>query len=212
VSEARPTSVTPLTGGTQARELHALFAGAHIEPPYLLVGHSYGGIVSREFAVQYLSEVDGMVLIDASSEPEIPVYDRLKAGPWDDGTVKPGLNQRIDIHATVSELEEALSLGGMPLVVITAGILQDRWLKTVPRLEAKAQTRLAGLSTNSVHVLDRGVGHFVPESDPKTVIAAVEAVMTAARGRGALASCDVIFSTVTTAECLASGHLGNQQV
>jgi hypothetical protein len=83
------------------------------------------------------------VLIDASSEPEIPVYDRLRAGPWIDGTVSPSRNQLIDIHATVRQLDHGRSLGSLPLVVIAAGILQDPWLQTVPMLEARAQNRLA---------------------------------------------------------------------
>jgi hypothetical protein len=65
-----------------------------------------------------------MVLIGASSEPEVAVYDRLHAGPWIDGTVQPEPNQWINIHATVRELERAPRLGRMPLIVITAGILQ----------------------------------------------------------------------------------------
>jgi hypothetical protein len=44
----------------------------------------------------------------------------------------------------------------MPLIVVTAGVLQDQWLGTVPTLASRAQTRLAGLSSNSIHVLDRG--------------------------------------------------------
>ena len=212
VSDARPASVTPLTGRTQARELHRLLDTIGADPPYVLVGHSYGGIVSREFAASYPSEVAGMVLIDASSEPEIPVYDRLHAGPWDDGTVSPAPNQRIDIHATVGELGAAPSLGSMPLVVITAGILQDRWLRTVPRLEARAQTRLAELSSDSIHVLDRGVGHLIPEHDPAIVIDAVLAVTRAIAGSRPLAPCETIFAPVGSARCLAGGELGHQRV
>jgi pimeloyl-ACP methyl ester carboxylesterase len=205
VSDARPVGITPLTGGTQARELHRLLDAIGVNPPYVLVGHSYGGIVSREFATTYPSAVAGMVLIDASSEPEIPVYDRLDAGAWDDGTVTPAPNQRIDIHATVDELEAAPSLGSLPLVVITAGILQDHWLRTAPRLEARAQMRLAGLSSDSVHVLDRGVGHLIPERDPAIVIDAVLAVTRAVDGSQPLAPCETIFASVGSARCLARG-------
>jgi pimeloyl-ACP methyl ester carboxylesterase len=212
VSDPRPARVTPLTGRTQARELHRLLVAIGVGPSYVLVGHSYGGIVSREFAAAYPTTVAGMVLIDASSEPEIPVYDRLHAGPWDDGTVTPAPNQRIDIHATVRELEGAPSLESTPLVVITAGILQDRWLKTVPGLEARAQTRLASLSADSVHVLDRGVGHVIPEDDPQIVIDAVLAVLDAAGGQRPLAPCETIFASVGSADCLAPGELGRQRV
>jgi hypothetical protein len=154
----------------------------------VLVGHSYGGMITREFAARY-HQVAGMVLLDASSEPEVAVYDRLHAGPWIDGAVQPAPNQRIDIHATVRQLERAPSLDRMPLIVITAGILQDRWLKTVPWLEARAQTRLALLSTDSIHVVDRGIGHLIPSLDPRIVIAATQAVLAAAASGHPLAPC-----------------------
>lgn len=128
-SDARPASVRPLTGATQARELHTLLQVIHAGPPYVLVGHSYGGMITRELAALYPRQVAGMVLLDASSEPEVAVYDRLHAGPWIDGTVHPAPNQKINIHATVRQLETAPSLGRMPLIVITAGRLQDQWLK-----------------------------------------------------------------------------------
>jgi pimeloyl-ACP methyl ester carboxylesterase len=202
ISDPRPTQVKPLTGATQARELHRLLAVIHVGGPFVVVGHSYGGMISREFAALYPDHVVGMVLIDASSEPEIPVYDRLHAGPWIDGTVSPAPNQRINIHATVHQLEQARSLGSLPLVVITAGILQDRWLRTVPRLEAAAQTRLADLSTNSIHVIDRGVGHFIPKDDPSIVHAAVLATVRAPRSHSKLRACQKVFAAVRSALCL----------
>src|SRR5437763_6514634 len=81
LSDARPASVRPLTGATQARELHTLLQVIRAGPPYVLGGHSYGGMISREFAALYPRQVAGMVLLEASSEPEIAVYDRLHAGP-----------------------------------------------------------------------------------------------------------------------------------
>ena len=213
VSDARPASVTPLTSVTQARELHAMLDAIGEQGPFVYVGHSYGGMIARAFAATYPDETVGLVLLDASSEPEIPVYDRMHAGPWDDGTVFPAPNQRIDIHTSVRELEQAPSLGAMPLIVVTAGILDsDRWLKRVPTLEARAQTRLASLSSNSIHVVDRGKGHFLPENDPTLVIDATQAVVDAARSGGALAPCRSVFSKSRTAVCVAPGALAHQVV
>jgi pimeloyl-ACP methyl ester carboxylesterase len=211
LSDARPASVRPLTGATQAMELHTLLRVIHAKPPYMLVGHSYGGMITREFAARYGHQVAGMVLLDASSEPEVAVYDRLHAGPWVDGTVQPAPNQRIDIHATVRQLQAAPSLGRMPLIVITAGILQDQWLKTVPQLEARAQTRLALLSTDSIHVVDRGIGHLIPSLDPRIVIAATQAVLAAAASGHRLAPCPQVFRSDPAAECLRREQLGQQR-
>ena len=211
LSDARPASVRPLTGTTQARELHALLKMIHVGPPFVLVGHSYGGMITREFAALFPGQVAGMVLLDASSEPEVAVYDRLHAGPWIDGTVQPAPNQQIDIGATVRQLERAPRLGRMPLIVVTAGILQDQWLKTVPALEARAQTRLALLSAGSIHVLDRGIGHLIPALDPRIVIAATKAVLAAAASGRPLAPCQQVFRSVPTAECLRRGQPAHQQ-
>jgi pimeloyl-ACP methyl ester carboxylesterase len=51
---------------TMARELHALLHGAGTMPPYVLVGHSMGGLVARVFIQLYPDEVAGLALIDSS--------------------------------------------------------------------------------------------------------------------------------------------------
>ena len=48
----------------RARELHRMLEGAGIHPPYVLVGHSFGGMVLRQFALLYPDEVAGVVLVD----------------------------------------------------------------------------------------------------------------------------------------------------
>ena len=55
----------------------------------------------RTFGANYPDEVAGMVLIDASSEPEIPVYRRLHAGAWIDGGTK------VDIDEVTDEVRHA---------------------------------------------------------------------------------------------------------
>src|ERR671916_1658817 len=51
-------------------ELHALLNGADIEGPYVLVGHSFGGLYMQTYAARYPDEVAGVVLVDSSTEPE----------------------------------------------------------------------------------------------------------------------------------------------
>jgi pimeloyl-ACP methyl ester carboxylesterase len=50
-------------------ELHTLLKGASIEGPYVLVGHSYGGLYARMYAARYSDETAGVALVD-SSHPE----------------------------------------------------------------------------------------------------------------------------------------------
>ena len=69
------------------QELHTLLQNAEIEPPYLLVGHSFGGIHVRLFAETFPDEVVGLILVDASNpamiktintEPEIKRLKRVR--------------------------------------------------------------------------------------------------------------------------------------
>ncbi|MCC7008923.1 MAG: alpha/beta hydrolase [Acidobacteria bacterium] len=54
----------PRTAGRSADELHTALRVAGVPPPYVLVGHSYGGLVMRIFAARYRRDVAGVVLVD----------------------------------------------------------------------------------------------------------------------------------------------------
>ena len=49
-----------------ADELHTLLGKADIAGPYVLVGHSFGGLYIRAYREAYPADVAGMVLVDAS--------------------------------------------------------------------------------------------------------------------------------------------------
>ncbi len=60
----------PRTSAAMAKDLHELLERAGIPPPYVLVGHSLGGLNARVYNGLYSSEVAGMVLVDAAHEDE----------------------------------------------------------------------------------------------------------------------------------------------
>ncbi len=61
-------SPEPRSLANYVKEQHTLLARAGIEPPYVLVGHSAGGLYARVYAHKYPDEVAGMVLVDAGHE------------------------------------------------------------------------------------------------------------------------------------------------
>lgn len=56
----------PRDAGQSAKELHTALERLTLSGPYVLAGHSYGGLVLRAFAALYPEDVAGMVLVDAS--------------------------------------------------------------------------------------------------------------------------------------------------
>jgi pimeloyl-ACP methyl ester carboxylesterase len=75
-STAKPTSITI------AAELDLLLKSANIHPPYILVAHSWGGILAREFIALRPHDVAGLVLIDANQEHTLEVLD------WRDPSIR----------------------------------------------------------------------------------------------------------------------------
>lgn len=73
-SAARPE---PRTAWQLMDELHALLEAAQIQPPYILVGASNGGIYARTYYSLYPEEVAGLVMVDSNSEMELGSGQRL---------------------------------------------------------------------------------------------------------------------------------------
>lgn len=126
VKGARGTAVASATAGGGApvvADLHRLLAAAGIPPPYVLVGHSLGGMFSLLYARTYPDQVTGLVLVD-SSTPNLP--DRLSpaaravgfAAQKDPGpSAVPGyVNERYDFEAILAEITAA---GPLPPVPVT---------------------------------------------------------------------------------------------
>ncbi len=63
------------TSANVVDDLHRLLHAAHVKPPYVLVGHSLGGMHVKLYAETYLSEVAGLVFVD-------PSHEDLGKGAW----------------------------------------------------------------------------------------------------------------------------------
>jgi len=104
-SEAGPR---PRTTSAMAEELRILLNAAGLQPPYLLVGHSLGGLVVRQYALDYSDEVQSLVLVDSLDADSLSRLPRLLMRPL------------LSVPAYVD---------GMKAVLQTAGILRllNRW-------------------------------------------------------------------------------------
>lgn len=57
----------PESAARAVRNLHTLLANAQVAGPYVLVGHSKGGIYARAYAAAYPADVAGLALVDSAS-------------------------------------------------------------------------------------------------------------------------------------------------
>ncbi|MDV6269649.1 alpha/beta fold hydrolase [Rhodococcus globerulus] len=69
VDASRSTPVPqPTTAEDGMRDLHALLSAADVPGPYVLVAHSWGGLIARLYADTYPTDIDGLVLVDTLTE------------------------------------------------------------------------------------------------------------------------------------------------
>jgi pimeloyl-ACP methyl ester carboxylesterase len=187
-------------------DLRRLLARARVAPPYVLVGHSYGGVLARVFAHLYPSETAGLVLIDTVGRDgrrrQLAIWPRSQAPEIRRGVATTVLDG-VDLAVGEAIASRVTSLGRLPLAVITAG-RQDNLPRTpaplhraVKRLWDAMQDELAALSANSVHVVALASNHDVPSSrsgQPAVIVRAVRAVVGAARSHTRLPPCARLFS------------------
>ncbi|MGH8182798.1 MAG: alpha/beta hydrolase [Rhodanobacteraceae bacterium] len=67
----------PGTAANAVDDLRRLLVAASVKPPYVLVGHSLGGMYMQLFADLHRSEVAGMVLVDPVSDEQGRRYNAL---------------------------------------------------------------------------------------------------------------------------------------
>jgi pimeloyl-ACP methyl ester carboxylesterase len=66
-------AASPPDGDQIATDLHRLLARAHVPGPYVLAGHSFGGLYVRTYAAKFPEEVAGLVLVDSTAANDNPV-------------------------------------------------------------------------------------------------------------------------------------------
>jgi pimeloyl-ACP methyl ester carboxylesterase len=196
----------PRDADAMVSDLHALLTAAAIPGPYLLAGHSFGGLVIRLYAATYPDEVVGLVLIDAAHE-DYYAAQRETLTPEQQAEIArlaeqgpPELadypeRERIDVDASAAAMRDAAAaspLRPLPLVVVTHGLPWDSPPGyPVADLEAvwmPLQEQLASLTPDARLVVAEQSRHFIPGDQPELVIEAIRQVVAAVRDPGTWAS------------------------
>ena len=197
----------PTTAQDGVADLHALLSAAEEPGPYVLVGHSYGGLVVRLYAMNYPQDVSGLVLIDAISgflQAGMTPEQRELWKPLIDPVTQEDIAEyegieRPDSDRSFEEVRAAAPLRPLPLVVLSA----DRpWGSQIPSLIASgalppdtppdfgyvidaaqkpAQEDLAKLVPSAEHITETNSGHDIHNEQPQLVIDAIRQVVDADR-------------------------------
>jgi len=193
-SEAGPL---PRNAEQFAKELHTLLNEANVPPPYVLVGHSMGGLPVRVYAHNYPTEVAGVVLIESmvpaqSTQPLTEITPSTSRN-----SPIPALVARIGIIRLLTGVNDAQSAfsvtprsvqavvdegAGMPESFVQADTvknLDDLPLIVLSRgldqeLDWQAwQTELLELSSQSEQLIADQSGHNVQLDQPEAAVAAI---------------------------------------
>jgi len=166
-----------------ATELHAALQKVGVKPPYVMVGHSFGGIYVRVFADIYPKDVAGIVLIDPSQESfndwlKLNYADRLKAQESDIAKAREGVQAEFAaLDTSYAQARAAKVAAGTPVTLLTA--TEDptmsaegkkmwiekhkEWLATIP---------------GSKHIVVEKAAHFIQLQQPALVIDTIKQVAT----------------------------------
>ncbi|MDH0867186.1 alpha/beta hydrolase [Mitsuaria sp. GD03876] len=188
--ESTATPPTPRNPCGIATELHGLLQSAGVKPPYVLVGHSIGGLYQYAFSRLYPDEVAGLVLVDATHpmhlrrmQVEVPLManalDSMSRRVFRGMMQAEFLQQQDCVDALLPKPRP-----DVPVRVLTRTSYS-------PMEQASGfETMVHGLEPNWLPLVGgkalqpvEGAGHYIQRDKPEVVVQAIEEVVREARER-----------------------------
>ena len=178
----------PRTGGQVVDDLHALLEKSGESAPYVLVGHSFGGIYSILYANQYPRDIVGMVLVDSSHEDQFIRFEALMTPEQLEQSrarraVAP---EGINTTKVRDELRAIKWRTDVPLFVLVHGkttldMIPPGWSaeQLAKREQAwrEMQADYSKRSTRGKLIIAENSGHYIQNDQPELVIDAVKQVV-----------------------------------
>jgi pimeloyl-ACP methyl ester carboxylesterase len=172
-------------------ELRAALASRGLRPPYVLVGHSLGGLYMQYFARNYPREVAGLVLVDSSywneRLPLVPSTATVTAAAADPPAdpppprastmvvvFMPWIMRReiMGSAAAGAQVRASPPAAGLPTIVLSSTRRLHGETAAAQAREVRLQDDLTREFPGAVHVRVPGSGHYIQRDRPDVVIAA----------------------------------------
>jgi pimeloyl-ACP methyl ester carboxylesterase len=187
-----PARTQVLNLSQHTEELKQLIETMQIKTPIVLVGHSYGGWVVREFAAKYPKQIAGLVLVDPANEtlevelkkisPEKVLQDQKRLESMAPPAVKADLAlvQKIFDEA---KLPTTSAIPDMPMAILTSTQVTRNnpfFQETAPALAVKRDlhARFFAQFSNGAHIVTNQSGHHIQLDEPHLVTEAINLVVT----------------------------------
>jgi pimeloyl-ACP methyl ester carboxylesterase len=180
----------PQTGEVIVATLRALLAEVHLSPPYVLVGHSLGGLYANLYARLFPSEVVGIVFLEASAPQDVESIE-LYQGAFQRGLERTMISlyrlfgkdprrQQEEVRETARRIATAGAFPNVPLVVVSGAMRPPPLLMSSAAFEFRAanQRELCMLSPRSKQLIATRSSHFPQLTEPEVVIQAIRDVVT----------------------------------
>jgi len=158
--------------------LHVALAGAGLAPPYVLVGHSFGGQNMRLYASRHPADVAGLVLVDAQHPDLARRFAAILTPPeWAQFFAGYTANREgADLLASDAEMAAAAPLPAVPLVALVRGIaprpedFPPAWpIATLEVVWQELQGRLADSVPGGELWRAARSGHYIQRDEPDPV-------------------------------------------
>jgi len=175
----------PRTSSRIAEELHTLLSVAGVEGPYVLVGHSFGGLNVRMFAARYPQEVAGIVLVEATPtgypdrhDELLSEFDRSKLTTILSLGSEAARAERASAQQSAYEVREAPLPEGIPTIVLSSARREE----SEPFREAwtAMQDEMARSLGAERHTVTADSGHYIHFDEPHLVVEAIRELVTRA--------------------------------
>jgi len=164
------------------QELRTLLKAARIDPPFVLVGHSIGGLYANLYAQTYPGEVAGVVFVDARHEDFSKRCKAAKAMVCEPPAfLMPLVGGAATAEykfapASMQQVRDTAAFPPVPIAVLT-GTRKLLEGSTFNRIWLETQKEMSGMSPNGKHLICDHCGHYVHKDDPGLVIDAIRDVM-----------------------------------
>ena len=164
----------PQTGSVMVRDLKELLLSLKIEPPYLIVGHSLGGLVAHLFALTYPEDVCGIVFLESSTVQDV-LTDRRK----EKVKRKNDFSEASHVLATVNQIQDFGVFPNIPITVIAGGKPAFSWIMPKRIIEERMnhQKALSSLTGRGRVTIARKSGHFPQLTEPNLVIHEINSLL-----------------------------------